>query len=138
MGPRPRPWSRPRCRPRPPVGGRARLGPSARHAHPGAGDRGVDRWRRGPSRRRRARTIVRRPARADRAFEPDGPGAMSFPTAPAAMTPAWLADKLGQPAGAPRGFAAAKVGTGQMFDRFRLTPDRAAGGAAPAPLTPQS
>src|SRR3546814_6237975 len=48
------------------------------------------------------------------------PGAMSFRTAPEAMTPAWLADKLGQPAGALRGFAAAKVGTGQMCDSFRL------------------
>src|SRR3546814_20007180 len=127
MGPRPRPWSRPRCRPRPPVGGRARLGPSARHAHPGAGDRGVDRWRRGPSRRRRARTIVRRPARADRAFEPDGPGAMRFPTAPEAMTPAWLADKPGPPPGAPRGFAAAKAGTAPMCDTLPLTPNWAEG-----------
>src|SRR3546814_18475738 len=69
-----------------------------------------------------------------RAVEPDGPGAMSFPTAPEAMTPAWLADKLGQPAGALRGFAAAKVGTGQMCDSFRLTLDWAEGVAAPATI----
>src|SRR3546814_13058378 len=59
---------------------------------------------------------------------------MSFPTAPEAMTPAWLADKLGQPAGALRGFAAAKVGTGQMCDSFRLTLDWAEGVAAPATI----
>jgi len=59
---------------------------------------------------------------------------MSFPTAPEAMTPAWLADKLGQPAGALRGFTAAKVGTGQMCDSFRLTLDWVGGVDAPATI----
>jgi len=59
---------------------------------------------------------------------------MSFPTAPEAMTPAWLAEKLGQPAGALRGFTAAKVGTGQMCDSFRLTLDWAEGGDMPATI----
>ncbi len=57
---------------------------------------------------------------------------MSFPTSPEAMTPAWLAAALGQGAGALRGFAAAKVGTGQMCDSFRLTLDWKEGVAAPA------
>lgn len=59
---------------------------------------------------------------------------MSFPTAPEAMTPAWLADKLGRPAGALRGFTAAKVGTGQMCDSFRLALDWAEGVDAPATI----
>ncbi|MBE1528819.1 hypothetical protein GGC65_003275 [Sphingopyxis sp. OAS728] len=57
---------------------------------------------------------------------------MSFPTSPEAMSPAWLADKLGQPAEALRGFAVAKVGTGQMCDSFRLTLDWAGDVSAPA------
>lgn len=57
---------------------------------------------------------------------------MSFPTAPDAMTPAWLAEKLGRPADALRGFAATPVGTGQMCDSFRLTLDWADGIDAPA------
>src|SRR3546814_11776717 len=57
---------------------------------------------------------------------------MSFPTAPETMTPAWLADKLGRSAGALRGFTAAKVGTGQMCDSFRLALDWAEGVDAPA------
>lgn len=48
---------------------------------------------------------------------------MSFPTSPEAMTPAWLAERLGQDSDALRGFAASKVGTGQMCDSFRLTLD---------------
>ncbi|SNS73697.1 phosphotransferase family protein [Sphingopyxis indica] len=52
---------------------------------------------------------------------------MSFPTSPEAMTPAWIAARLGQPAGALRGFTTAKVGTGQMCDSFRLTLDWAEG-----------
>lgn len=57
---------------------------------------------------------------------------MSFPTCPEAMSPAWLAEKLGQEPGALRGFAASKVGTGQMCDSFRLTLDWAGDVAAPA------
>lgn len=56
---------------------------------------------------------------------------MSFPTAPDAMRPDWLAEKLGQRPDALRGFAAAKVGTGQMCDSFRLTLDWATGVEAP-------
>lgn len=48
---------------------------------------------------------------------------MNFPTSPDAMSPAWLADKLGRDANALRGFTASKVGTGQMCDSFRLTLD---------------
>ena len=57
---------------------------------------------------------------------------MSFPTSPDAMTPAWLAEALGQKADALRGFTVAKVGTGQMCDSFRLTLDWAGGIDAPA------
>ena len=57
---------------------------------------------------------------------------MSFPTSPAAMTPAWLAAALGQQADALRGFTVAKVGTGQMCDSFRLTLDWMDGVDAPA------
>ncbi|WP_432768286.1 MAG: phosphotransferase [Sphingopyxis sp.] len=56
---------------------------------------------------------------------------MSFPTSPGAMTPAWLAQTLGQDSGALRGFAATPVGTGQMCDSFRLTLDWAGGTDAP-------
>jgi len=59
---------------------------------------------------------------------------MSFPTSPEAMTPAWLTDKLGAPAGTLRGFTSAKVGTGQMCDSFRLTLDWAEGAGAPATI----
>ncbi len=57
---------------------------------------------------------------------------MSFPTAPAAMSTAWLADKLGHGAEALRGFTISKVGTGQMCDSFRLTLDWAGDIDAPA------
>lgn len=57
---------------------------------------------------------------------------MSFPTSPEAMTPVWLAEKLGQDASALRGFSSAAVGTGQMCDSFRLTLDWAEGVDAPA------
>jgi hypothetical protein len=57
---------------------------------------------------------------------------LSFPTSPDAMTPAWLAGKLGQEAGTLRSFAATPVGTGQMCDSFRLTLDWADGTDAPA------
>ncbi|HMO77531.1 MAG TPA: aminoglycoside phosphotransferase family protein, partial [Sphingopyxis sp.] len=57
---------------------------------------------------------------------------MSFPTSPEAMSPAWLADRLGQAPDALRGFTASKVGTGQMCDSFRLTLDWAPGVDAPA------
>lgn len=57
---------------------------------------------------------------------------MSFPTSPEAMSPAWLASKLGQEATALHGFTVAKVGTGQMCDSFRLTLDWADGVDAPA------
>lgn len=57
---------------------------------------------------------------------------MSFPTAPGAMSAAWLADKLGQDATALRGFTVSKVGTGQMCDSFRLTLDWAREVDAPA------
>lgn len=43
------------------------------------------------------------------------------------MSPAWLADILGQDAGALRTFTASKVGTGQMCDSFRLALDWADG-----------
>jgi hypothetical protein len=46
-----------------------------------------------------------------------------IPTSPAAFTTDWLADKLGAPPGALRGFAATALGTGQMCDSFRLTLD---------------
>lgn len=59
---------------------------------------------------------------------------MSFPTSPEAMSPAWLADKLGQKADALRGFTVAKVGTGQMCDSFRLTLDWAGDVDAPATI----
>lgn len=48
------------------------------------------------------------------------------------MSPAWLADKLGQDAAALRGFTIAKVGTGQMCDSFRLALDWASAVDAPA------
>lgn len=57
---------------------------------------------------------------------------MSFPTAPGAMSPAWLAEKLGREPGALRGFTATPVGTGQMCDSFRLALDWADGVEAPA------
>lgn len=57
---------------------------------------------------------------------------MSFPTSPGAMTPAWLAEKLGRRPGALRGFTAMPVGTGQMCDSFRLTLDWADGVEGPA------
>lgn len=47
---------------------------------------------------------------------------MSFPTSPGAMTADWLGAVLGQP-GKLKGFTAAKVGTGQMCDSYRLTLD---------------
>lgn len=59
---------------------------------------------------------------------------MSFPTSPERMTPAWLADKLGAPAGTLRGFTSAKVGTGQMCDSFRLTLDWTEDAGAPATI----
>lgn len=48
------------------------------------------------------------------------------------MTPAWLAEKLGQQPGALRGFTATPVGTGQMCDSFRLTLDWTGNVDAPA------
>lgn len=57
---------------------------------------------------------------------------MNFPTSPDAMSPVWLAGKLGQDASALRGFTASKVGTGQMCDSFRLTLDWAHDVDAPA------
>jgi hypothetical protein len=57
---------------------------------------------------------------------------LNFPTAPGAMSTAWLAGKLGQDADALRGFSVAKVGTGQMCDSFRLTLDWAGQVDAPA------
>lgn len=57
---------------------------------------------------------------------------MSFPTSPEAISPGWLAEKLGQAADALRGFAVSKVGTGQMCDSYRLTLDWADGVEAPA------
>ena len=56
---------------------------------------------------------------------------MSFPTSPEAMSPAWLARKLGQDADALRGFTVTPVGTGQMCDSFRLTLDWAGDVDAP-------
>jgi len=56
---------------------------------------------------------------------------MSFPTSPEAMTPAWLAEAMGQEASALDGFTATKVGTGQMCDSFRLTLDWAPSVDAP-------
>lgn len=45
---------------------------------------------------------------------------MSFPTSPEAIEPHWLGAALGRP-GRLKGFSAAKVGTGQMCDSYRLT-----------------
>ena len=59
---------------------------------------------------------------------------MSFPTSPEAMTPAWIAARLGRPAGALRGFMTTKVGTGQMCDSFRLTLDWVDHAEAPASI----
>jgi len=47
---------------------------------------------------------------------------MSFPTSPEAMTAEWLGAVLGRP-GKLKAFTAAKVGTGQMCDSYRLTLD---------------
>lgn len=47
---------------------------------------------------------------------------MSFPTSPEAMTAEWLGAVLGWP-GKLKAFTAAKVGTGQMCDSYRLTLD---------------
>ena len=59
---------------------------------------------------------------------------MSFPTAPDAMTPAWLAEIFRQDGGALRAFTATKVGTGQMCDSFRIALDWADGVDAPASI----
>ena len=56
---------------------------------------------------------------------------MSFPTSPDAMTVAWLGGVLGQP-GRLKAFSAAKVGTGQMCDSYRLALEWEGGVAAPA------
>lgn len=56
---------------------------------------------------------------------------MSFPTTPGAMSPAWLAEAMGRDAAALRGFTAARVGTGQMCDSYRLTLDWADGASGP-------
>lgn len=47
----------------------------------------------------------------------------TIPTRPEHFTADWLADKLGAPPGALRGFSAKAIGTGQMCDSFRLTLD---------------
>lgn len=47
----------------------------------------------------------------------------AIPTHPDAIQPGWLAERLGAPAAALRGFAVAPVGTGQMCDSYRLTLD---------------
>ncbi|MBK6411805.1 phosphotransferase [Sphingopyxis sp.] len=47
---------------------------------------------------------------------------MSFPTSPEAISADWLGAALGQP-GRLKGFSAAKVGTGQMCDSYRLMLD---------------
>ncbi|MHA4838597.1 phosphotransferase family protein [Sphingopyxis sp. MSC1_008] len=47
---------------------------------------------------------------------------MRFPTSPEAMQPAWLGAVLGHPEKL-KSFVAAKVGTGQMCDSYRLTLD---------------
>jgi hypothetical protein len=59
---------------------------------------------------------------------------MSFPTSPEAMSPAWIAQILGQAPDTLRGFTASKVGTGQMCDSFRLALDWADGVDAPATI----
>jgi fructosamine-3-kinase len=56
---------------------------------------------------------------------------LSFPTSPEAISPAWLAERLGQAPGALRGFTVRKVGTGQMCDSYRLTLDWADSNDAP-------
>lgn len=56
---------------------------------------------------------------------------MSFPTSPGAMTADWLGAVLGHP-GRLRGFTAARIGTGQMCDSYRLTLDWDGGVDAPA------
>ena len=56
---------------------------------------------------------------------------MSFPTSPEAIEPQWLGAALGH-SDKLRGFASAKVGTGQMCDSYRLTLDWEDGVDAPA------
>lgn len=46
-----------------------------------------------------------------------------IPTRPEEMTTAWLAEALGAPAGTLAGFAADRIGTGQMCDSYRLALD---------------
>ena len=55
-----------------------------------------------------------------------------IPTHPDAISPDWLADVLGRPNGALRGFTVAPVGTGQMCDSYRLTLDWTDQGDSPA------
>ncbi|OHD06040.1 phosphotransferase [Sphingopyxis sp. RIFCSPHIGHO2_12_FULL_65_19] len=55
---------------------------------------------------------------------------MTFPTSPESMAPEWLGAVLGRP-GRLKGFASAKVGTGQMCDSYRLTLDWEDGTDAP-------
>lgn len=58
-----------------------------------------------------------------------------FPTRPEQMSVEWLADILGAHSGDLRGVSAAKVGTGQMCDSFRLTLDWEDKAAATLPRT---
>src|SRR3546814_19634220 len=82
--------------------------------------------------------MIRRPPRSTRT-DPlfpyptlfRSPRALGFPTSPEARTAAWLSDVLGQP-GRLKGFTAARVGTGQMCDSYRLALDWEDGVAAPA------
>jgi len=60
---------------------------------------------------------------------------VDFPTSPDLISADWLADVLGQPAGALTGFTVTPVGTGQMCDSFRLALDWRGGQPAGAPAT---
>lgn len=59
---------------------------------------------------------------------------MDYPTHPDGMSADWLAEALGRPAGALRGFTVAPVGTGQMCDSYRLSLDWVEKGGAPASI----
>ena len=60
---------------------------------------------------------------------------MSFPTAPEAMTADWIADKLGQPQGALKGFSAAAIGTAVVAPFAAATRSASAASAISASTT---
>ena len=54
-----------------------------------------------------------------------------IPDRPDAFTRDWLSEKLGTPAGSLQGFEAARIGTGQMCDSYRLALDWTGGEGPP-------